>query len=127
MIYLTLSELLHTGERTLGGPLEIRDMGLLESALARPQATALGEDAYPDLLTKAAALCHSIARNHALVDGNKRLALAGLLAFLGVNGLQLSFSNDEVFDFIYGIASGESDDVTAIARRLGDATEPFAY
>jgi len=102
-------------------------MGLLESTLARPQARVFGEDAYPDLVTKAAALCHSIARIHALVDGNKRLALAGLIAFLGVNGLRLTFSDDEAYNFIYGIASGELDDVTGIARRLGEATEPFAY
>jgi death-on-curing protein len=57
---------------------------------ARPRATAFGADAYSSLLGKAAALLHSVARNHALVNGNKRLALAGLIAFLGVNGLRLT-------------------------------------
>ena len=74
MIYLTLPELLHVAERTLGDGYAVRDFGLLEAALARPRATAFGKDAYPDLDARAAALLHSIARNHALVDGNKRLA-----------------------------------------------------
>lgn len=80
MIYLTLPELLHVGERALGAPAELRDVGLLEAAVARPRASAFGADAYPDLETKAAALLHSVARNHALVDGNKRLALAATIA-----------------------------------------------
>ena len=85
MIYLSLDELLHIAERVLE-TVEIRDVGLLESAIARPRATAFGEDAYPTLGDKAAALLHSIARNRALVDGNKRLSLAGLIAFYGMNG-----------------------------------------
>jgi death on curing protein len=83
MIYLTLPELLHVAERILGPDVKVRDHGLLESALARPQAAAFGQDAYLTLDEKAAALLHSLARNHALVDGNKRLALAGLIAFYG--------------------------------------------
>jgi death on curing protein len=86
VIYLTLPELLHVAERTLGGEPLVRDIGLLESVLARPRASAFGADAYPDLNSKAAALLHSLARNHALADGNKRLALAGVIAFYGVNG-----------------------------------------
>ena len=97
MIYLSLPELLHVAERTLGPDVAVRDHGLLESALARPKATAYGVDAYPDLVHKAAALLHSLARNHALVDGNKRLALAGTLAFLGVNGRRLTLTNDEAY------------------------------
>lgn len=69
MIYLTLPELIHVAERTLGSPVPVRDPGLLQSALARPQATAFGVDAYATLEEKAAALLHSLARNHALVDG----------------------------------------------------------
>jgi death-on-curing protein len=123
VIYLSLQELLHVAERTLG-QVEVRDVGLLESALARPQATAFGEDAYPSLDHKAAALVHSIARNHALVDGNKRLALAGLLAFYGLNGRRLTFTNDQAYDFILSIAAGELDDVPDIAAALAEATEP---
>ncbi|MGH3305655.1 MAG: type II toxin-antitoxin system death-on-curing family toxin [Streptosporangiaceae bacterium] len=66
----------------------------MESALARPQATAFRADAYPDLDGKAAALLHSLASNHALVDGNKRLALAGAIAFCGINGRRLTLTND---------------------------------
>ena len=118
MIYLTLPELLHVAERTLGGRPQVRDIGLLESALARPQATAFGSDAYPDLDAKAAALLHSLARNHALVDGNKRLALAGVIAFHGVNGRRLTLTNDEAYDLVMAVADGTLDAVEQIATRL---------
>lgn len=124
MIYLTLPELLHVAERTLGPDVPVRDHGLLESALARPQATAFGRDAYEELEQKAAALLHSLARNHALVDGNKRLALAGTIAFLGLNGLRLTLTNDEAYDLIIEVASGQLDDVATIAARLRDGSEP---
>jgi death-on-curing protein len=125
VIYLTLPELLHVAERTLGGEPPVRDIGLLESALARPQATAFGADAYPDLDAKAAALLHSLARNHALVDGNKRLALAGVIAFYGVNGRRLTLSNDEAYDLVVAVADGTLDAVEQIAARLAKATEPW--
>ena len=122
MIYLTLAELLHVAERTLGGNVGVRDHGLLQSALARPQATVFGDDAYPELEEKAAALLHSLARNHALVDGNKRLALAGTIAFLGVNGRRLTLTNDEAYDLVMAIATGGLDEVTEIAARIGDGS-----
>jgi death-on-curing protein len=123
MIYLTLGELLHVAERTLGEVL-VRDHGLLESALARPQTTVFGDDAYPTIEEKAAALPHSLARNHALVDGNKRLALAGTIAFLGMNGWRLTLSNDEAYDLVMAVAAGELDEVTKIGSvlRLAPAT-----
>lgn len=117
MIYLSLPELLHIAERTLGEAL-VRDHGLLESALARPQTTVFGVDAYPELAEKAAALMHSIACNHALVDDNKRLALAGALAFLGMNGARLDLTNDEAYDLVIAVASGPLADVSEIAGRL---------
>ncbi|HKD87714.1 MAG TPA: type II toxin-antitoxin system death-on-curing family toxin [Streptosporangiaceae bacterium] len=123
MIYLTLPELLHIAERALGGEPLVRDIGLLESALARPQATAFGSDAYPDLDDKAAALLHSLARNHALVDGNKRLALAGVIAFYGVNGRRLTLTNGEAYDLVMAVADGTLDTVGEIAARL--ATQPW--
>lgn len=115
MIYLTLDDLLHIAGRTLGTPPEIRDVGLLESALARPQASAFGADAYATLHLKAGALLHSLARNHALVDGNKRLALAALLTFYGVNGWRLAMTNEQVYGFVMQVARGELDDVHSIA------------
>lgn len=121
MIYLDLEDLLHIAERTLGN-VEIRDLGLLEAAAARPQASAFGDDVYPSILEKAAALIHSVARNHALVDGNKRLALASGIAFLGINGLRLTMSNDEAYDLIISIATGQLDDVSGIAAVLGAHT-----
>jgi death-on-curing protein len=125
VITLDLGDLLHIAERTLGAPPEIRDLGLLESAAARPLASAFGQDAYPDLEAKAAALVHSIARNHALVDGNKRLVLAALAAFLGVNGRRLRWTNDEAYDHMIAIASGELDDVADIADLIAASTEDW--
>jgi death on curing protein len=124
VIYLTLSELSHIAARVLGSDPPIRDAGLLESAVARPQAMAFGTDAYPDLDSKAAALLHSLARNHALVDGNKRLALSAVIAFYGINGRRLTFTNDEAYDLIIDVATGRLDSVEEITRRLGTATGP---
>ena len=124
MIYLDLDDLLHVATRTLG-EVQIRDVGLLESALARPKSTAFGEDAYASLHGKAAALLHSLARNHALVDGNERLALACTIAFYGLNGRRLTLSNDEAYDLIVAVSAGELDDVEAITRRLETATAPW--
>jgi death on curing protein len=125
VIYLTLPELLHVAQRVLGVEPPVRDIGLLESALARPRATAFGADAYPDLDAKAAALLHSLARNHALVDGNERLALAGVIAFYGVNDRRLTVANDEANELVIAIADGTLDDVGEIAGRLARATKPW--
>ena len=124
MIYLTLTELLHVVERTLGPDVPVRDHGLLESALARPQATAFGRDAYASLEEKTGALLHSLARSHALFDGNKRLALAATIAFLGLNGYRLTLTNDEAYTLIIEVASGVVDDVADIAERIRKGTAP---
>jgi death on curing protein len=124
VIYLTLPELLHVAGRALGREPDVRDYGLLESAVARPRATAFGGDAYPDLDAKAAALLHSLARNHALVDGNKRLALAAVIAFYGVNGRRLTLTNDEAYELVMEVAAGSLDSVGDIAARLSRTTEP---
>ena len=124
MIYLTLPELLYVAERTLGPGYAVRDYGLLEAALARPRATAFGKDAYPDLDAKTAALLHSIARNHALIDGNKRLALAAVIAFHGLNGRRLTLTNDEAYNLVMNVAAGEIDSADAIAAVLQHATRP---
>ena len=124
MIYLTLPELLHVAERTLGTGYTVRDYGLLEAALSRPQATAFGKDAYLDLDTKAAALLHSIARNHALIDGNKRLALAAVIAFYGLNGRRLTLTNDAAYHLVMSVAAGELDTVDAIAAVPQSAIRP---
>ena len=117
MISLDLDDLLHVAGRVLSR-VEVRDVGLLEAAVARPHATAFGEDAYATLHDKAAALLHSIARNHALVDGNKRLALAAVIAFYGLNGRRLTLSNDAAYDLIVAVAAGELDSTGEIAAAL---------
>lgn len=122
MIYLTLDELLYIARRAIGVDPDVRDYGLLESALARPAARAFGTDAYPSLEEKAAALVHSVVRNHALVDGNKRLGLGALIAFLGLNGRRLTLTNDDAFDFIMAIADGQLDTVADIAARILSAS-----
>ena len=124
MIFLDLESLLHVATRTLGEQPAVRDYGLLESALARPRASAFGEDAYPTVHDKAAALLHSLARNHALIDGNKRLGLAATIAFLGINGFRLTLTNDEAYDLVIAVATGEIDDVGAISAVLASHTAP---
>jgi death on curing protein len=98
-----------------GGPLP---------ALARPCRTRSLEAVYPDLDAKAAALLHSVARNHALVDGNKRLALAAVIAFYGLNGRRLTLTNDQAYDLVINVAAGQLDHADAIADILRNATQP---
>jgi death on curing protein len=118
VIHLTTDEALHIARRTLGDDFVIRDVGLLEAALARPATSVGGRDVYPTLLEKAAALVHSAVRNRALVDGNKRLGLTLLIVFLGVNGQRLDATNDQAYDFIVAIAEGRLDSVETIAAEL---------
>ncbi|MFZ4486643.1 MAG: type II toxin-antitoxin system death-on-curing family toxin [Candidatus Nanopelagicales bacterium] len=122
MIYLTIEDLLVVAERVLGGDVLLRDAGLLESAAARPQTTVFGEDTYPDLHSKAAALLLSICKNRALIDGNKRLALAATIVMLGVNGWKLSLTNDEAYDLVIAIASSELTEVADVAEQLRQGT-----
>ncbi len=113
--YLDLDDLLRIAEDAVEGEVGVRDHGLLEAAAARPQTTVFGEDAYPDLHEKAAALLHSIVRNHALVDGNKRLAWLATFVFLEINGHTLEAPDDEAVAFVLSIADGSIDDVKEIA------------
>jgi death-on-curing protein len=112
---LDLETALAIVERRGWGP--IRDAGLLNSALARPAASAFGQDAYPTLQRKAAALMHSLAGNHPLVDGNKRLALHLTHVFVFLNGYQLTLSQDEAVDLVQDVAKGVAD-VDQIESRL---------
>ncbi len=123
MIYLTHAELLHVAERAIEGDVVVRDHGLLESALTRPQTSVFGEDAYPTLEHKAAALLHSLVRSHALIDGNKRLGLAAAIAFLGLNGRRLTLTNDQAYELVIEVATGDLDEVAAIAARLVAGSE----
>lgn len=124
MIYLTAEELLSIARRVVGDVV-LRDAGLLDSAAARPATRFGGEEVYSELITKCAALLHSLARNRALMDGNKRLALAGSIVFLGINGMRMTASNDEAYELIVAVAAGDLDDVPAIAARLAVLVEPW--
>jgi death-on-curing protein len=117
-LYLTVEQALTIARRAVGGPVEVRDLGLLESAVHRPRAAVLGRDAYPDLFLKAAALLHSIARNHPLIDGNKRLAWLATYVFCAKNGVELEPEDDPAYDVVIAVASGELEDVEQIAATL---------
>jgi death on curing protein len=113
--YLDLEDLLALTRALGAGP--VRDVGLLSSACDRPRATAFGTDAYPTLVTKAAALLHSLARNHPLVDGNKRLAWLAAIVFLDLNGYTVELADDDAFQLVMDVAEGTLD-VEGIAERI---------
>jgi death on curing protein len=113
--YLDLEDLLQLVRDLNVGP--VRDVGLLDSAAARPQSSAFGEDAYPTLALKGSALLHSIARNHALVDGNKRLAWLATVVFLDLNDQRPDLTSDAAFDLVMDVAEGRAD-VEGVANRL---------
>ncbi len=117
--YLTPEDLVHLAALLLGDPPPVRDMGLLGAAAARPQTTVFGEDAYPDVWAKAAALLQSIVKNHPLVDGNKRLGWLATAVFLELNGIEaVRATNDDVYDLIMCVAAGhDAVDRTATALR----------
>jgi death-on-curing protein len=116
--YLDLDDLLEIAREAVGGDVVVGDYGLIESAQARPRASVFGQDAYPDLHLKAAALLHSLARNHPLVDGNKRLAWTACRTFLAINGQWISATEDERFDFVIRVATGVLSDLDKIADQL---------
>ncbi len=106
--YLTAQQVLFIHARmiaTTGGEHGVRDVGLLASAVARPQATFDKTDLYPDLFQKAAALMASLAQNHPFVDGNKRTAIAAAALFLRQNGFRLETTNDELERFTLSVTN----------------------
>jgi len=116
--YLDLDDLIDLATRLLGNPPPIRDVGLLGAAAARPRTTAFGDDAYPDVWTKAAALLQSLVKNHALVDGNKRLGWLATATFLEINGVTATdITNDDVYRFVIAVAAGAAD-VDVLATEL---------
>jgi death-on-curing protein len=121
--YLTVEQALRIARAAIGGPIHVRDIGLLEAAVLRPRASVFGQEAYPDLFTKAAALLHSLARNHPLVDGNKRLAWLATYVFLAKNGVVLEAEDDPAYDLVVGVAAGTIDDVEAIAATLASLAD----
>jgi death-on-curing protein len=117
--HLTTEQVLRIARVAAGGGVEVRDVGLLDAAVHRPRARVLGQDAYPQLLDKAAALLHSLAANHPLVDGNKCLAWLATYVSCAKSGVELDPADDDAYDLVVAVASGELADVDAIAARLG--------
>ena len=113
--FLTLDDAISLIRRMGIGP--VRDIGLLDSALARPRSSAFGEDAYPSLELKAAALLDSLTNNYSLVDGNNRLAWLATTVFLDLNGYGVDLNDDQAFDLVWDIASSRLK-LEEIARRL---------
>ncbi len=112
MTYPSLEEIVKIHDELLkkyGGSTGIRDQGLLESAIHRPQAVVFGEDAYPTLFDKTAALCHSLLFNHPFVDGNKRIAFAACHLTLLANGWDLIPNSDEIYKFLIKAIENRSD------------------
>ncbi|WAL65504.1 type II toxin-antitoxin system death-on-curing family toxin [Amycolatopsis cynarae] len=120
--YLTTGDLVAIAHLAAGEKALIRDVGLIDSAAHRPMATAFGDEAYRDLHTKAAALLHSILRNHPLVDGNKRMGWAACRTFLALNGADFVPDVDEATEFVVTVAGGDEDDLEKIADVLREWT-----
>jgi len=109
MDYLNSQQILFIHYRlieTTGGSHGIRDLGALQAAAARPRATFEGDDLYPDLISKAAALMESVIKNHPFIDGNKRTAITATGIFLQRNGCRLDASQDDLYRFTMAMATG---------------------
>ena len=124
--FLDRDDVLIAGAIAVGNPLQVSDYGLLDAAIARPKATVFGLDAYPDDFTKAAALLQSLARNHALVDGNKRTAWAAAWTFLHINGIELvaDFDLDDAEAFMNRVATDADFAVGGMASKLSSYAVP---
>ncbi|MFE7370297.1 type II toxin-antitoxin system death-on-curing family toxin [Streptomyces anulatus] len=120
MKYLTVQEVLDLAELACGGQqVAVRDLGLLSSAVHRPQSQMFGVEAYTDLFQKAAGLLQSLAVNHPLVDGNKRMAWMSTVVFLDINGTDMvEVDQDEAYKLVIEVAMGSLEDVDRIAERL---------
>lgn len=128
--YPTLSELIYINgtvinqPKILAGTQQIREIELLDAAVARPAASAFGADAYPTLREKAAALLHSVARNHPFTDGNKRTATVGAVFFLRVNGQVVTWQQDDALAMILNVAEGRAE-MRELAAWLPLADAPY--
>ena len=116
--YLELADILKLG-REIIADFRVREIGLLESAAARPKTSVFGEDAYLTFAEKTAAILHSIARNHALIDGNKRLAWSAARLFCLMNDLDINMKQDKAYEMVVGVAAGqiEMDELVKILKK----------
>ncbi len=122
--FLDLHDVVELAATLLGDPPPIGDLGLLGSAVARPLTTLFGQDAYPDLWSKAAALLQSIVNNHALIDGNKRLGWLATAVFLEINGIAISRAdNNDVYELVLNIAANNPP-IEQITTRLKQLIHP---
>jgi len=103
--YLGIEDALLMVRRLGVGP--VRDIGLLDAAMGRPRSTVFGKEAYPTLALKAAALLHSLAKSHPLVDGNKRLAWLATTVFLELNGHGTALDDEAAFRLVWDVAAGD--------------------
>ena len=117
--YLDIEDAIAIIRRLDIGP--VRDLGLLDSAMSRPRSSAFGEDAYPTLALKAAALLHSLTNNHPLIDGDKRLAWLCTVVFCDLNGFAPALEDDAAFDLVWDVASSPIE-LEEIALRLNLVT-----
>ncbi|MFI6446110.1 type II toxin-antitoxin system death-on-curing family toxin [Kitasatospora sp. NPDC050543] len=118
-LYLTAEDILAVAEAACDDmQIVVRDVGLLESAAHRPKAEMFGQEAYPDLLDKAAALLQSLLINHPLFDGNKRTAWLSCATFLAINGVDLVADIDAAEELVIAVATGEVDEVKVISQGL---------
>jgi death on curing protein len=120
--HLTAEQALAIARTAVGGPINVRDVGLVEAAVRRPRAAVLRLDAYPDPVSKAAALLHSLATTRPLVEGNERLAWLATVVFFAKNDLVLDAGDEEAFKLVTDVASGELDEVGDIAAVLAAFT-----
>jgi death-on-curing protein len=127
MKYLTAEQVLFLHARLIsetGGSHGVRDVGMLQSAVLRPQTTFEDQDLYPDIFSKSAALMHSLIQNHPFLDGNKRTAIAAAVLFLRINEYKFVATNQEVEVFTLSVARGERD-LAEIATWLMENSEPL--
>ncbi|HEX3050079.1 MAG TPA: type II toxin-antitoxin system death-on-curing family toxin [Aggregatilineaceae bacterium] len=122
--YLTPAELYAIAEDVLGRKPDVRDRRLLHSTAARPALIVFGEEVFPTVFDKAAALLHSVAARHVFFDGNKRTATAVAARFLQLNGLQPVWDADTIYHFVLDVAQNKWD-VKDIAAWLSDHTQPL--
>jgi death-on-curing protein len=115
--YLSASDLYNLNDEVTGGHTHVRDIHLLHSAAKRPTLTVFGEEQFPTITDKAAALLHSLAYHHLFADGNKRTALRAVTLFLRANGYLLTWDDKTEYDFILEIAQGKYD-AEQVAERL---------
>jgi len=121
--YLTVEDVCHLHALEVGRHVPLRDRGLLESAVARPQQSAFGEDAYATVHLKAAAMLQSLAQNQAFEDGNKRVAVLATFVFLELKGSPVITSDDEIVTLMTEIAVVPLE-LDQIASRLLEWTAP---